>query len=672
MQLVTAVYSLQHVIRAAFTRTGRRLAGRGLENFDIFSETPTQTFYEGPVFDPLKIRAGLRPLLGTPASGLHPASAPVPADLVVGRTFDLDVDPERSHFGDAIHIIDAPGEERVDPRFPPFGWSGKSIVGGFALTTSPLRGRLRIKFASEAEDDLIDISISHPGGLLGKNGILSSPAGYCLPVYSNRVSDTHLLSHGRVDLSSGRIFDFHYNVSFYNSAIVELLTVNPGLRSPPLLFPGVPHAGHAIGYFRMDRESEVASLEIDAELFLPLDEAAKGRPIRMPASRDGARYQQPLTARNSSLHPYIAVRASTAASHDDATGRSADGAATLLEQYQDSRVSLICLPPSTNYGDEFTLNNPCFGGPATAMSPLTGYLDVQFGRISNQRLPYVVELRSPNEAFAAKLRRLLKALPPGSRAGLIGMQGYLEFPKIKYLQSNLSFSSDPQKLSLGVINLATPLLEHELVLRSFLFLSVYEKLIAVEPRTPTDSFAYLTRTWFRQTLSGHLLLEAAGHVHIPYPAGYGFPLPNGKRGIYIGAGSYLTPFVNFHAIQTDALVAAAGLRGAVDIERLVRAAGNAVRRVTFSQDGVGPVHWSFEGDRSRLTGAALARMVATPNGHTYVVSEFPLDQAPSTSVQAWLDLHDGEAEVLCFSTDDSLDFWSRGMTGVVPLPAQRP
>src|SRR5262245_2728566 len=85
-----------HILKARAISTYRSIRGIPLESFSVFEETPIRTFYEGPVFDPLRIRPGLKPVPGIPASGLHPDASPVDIDCLLGNAVDLTVLPEES------------------------------------------------------------------------------------------------------------------------------------------------------------------------------------------------------------------------------------------------------------------------------------------------------------------------------------------------------------------------------------------------------------------------------------------------------------------------------------------------------------------------------------------------------------------------------------------------
>jgi hypothetical protein len=160
-------------------------------------------------------------------------------------------------------------------------------------------------------------------------------------------------------------------------------------------------------------------------------------------------------------------------------------------------------------------------------------------------IPFAISFACPKN-LKHKFKRLLKLLPPGTKAGLVGMHGILKFPNKAYAQHDLSLTSDPYKVSVGVADVETGRF-HNVVLRKFLFQNVMERLLIVEPRTPTDSFCYICNGQF-YFCDDSLALSLYGDFKIPYPQGYRFPLPEGGK-IVIGPNSELCPFVNIEAVH---------------------------------------------------------------------------------------------------------------------------
>lgn len=201
------------------------------------------------------------------------------------RRIEFAVDPQQSFFGDCIRVVNAPDEPPVDPQLPPFGWSKPQMLGGFAMTSSALSGFVSVNFRTK-DEEFTSLDLDHCGGLNGTDSWLAAPDGYLIESNDNVVTDALPRSHGMLERRSGRIFDFHYNVMFSNSAIDLLKIVNPNLTPPPLLFPGLPYAGHAMGWIEIAQSGQLI-FRIAAEQFLPLGPRAGSAPIVFPASQSG-------------------------------------------------------------------------------------------------------------------------------------------------------------------------------------------------------------------------------------------------------------------------------------------------------------------------------------------------------------------------------------------------
>jgi hypothetical protein len=557
-------WSFIKCLASAKTRSAlRSLSGYKRPRFELGSETPIQTFYDGPLFDPLGMRAGLKPISGIPPYGL-PAPAEDLSWLAELGDIEFEVQPTRSFFGDCVNVVDAPNEQPLDSTLPPFGWSKPSLTDGLAITCSTLTGRLGVLLLAEG-DGFVALRLTHGEGLHGVNSMLSAPSGYGLSVRENIVQDCHLPSHGKLELATGRLHDFHYNVEFCNTAINMLCALNPGLTPPPLLFPGLPHAGHTMGWIETTADRTQLVLHVIAQQFLPLGAGADGCPLQMPSSETSFGQATNFHAANSSLHPFISIvalaavptrlrtRAKGKPKSPDQVYRQAGilptvGAAGSLADYQNKVVALRCIPGATDFGDNFDLRSPQLGGGALARSPLFGDLRIQFGTVVEGKLPFVLKLVSPTPRLLSKAKQLLSLLPPGTEPGLVGMYGELRFPAKNFLQRELSLTTDPYKVSIGVVDVATGAFD-DMILRTYLFQNVMRNLLLVEPRTPTDSFCYICNGGIRPTRAG-LLFRLYGEFTIPYPAGYAFPLPRGGS-TKIEAGSHLLPFVNIEAVSAD-------------------------------------------------------------------------------------------------------------------------
>lgn len=647
-------------MRADFDRGQEALMAEA--TMDVSQETPIQTFYSGPLFDPLGMRDGLSPLSGIPSHGLAPTDVDVGAFGLENSELSFVIDPDGSFFGDCIGVVDAPDEEALALGFPPFGWSGSQLLGGHALTASRLHGELSFQFGP-AEGGRVPFTIAQSSPLRGDDGVLAGPDGWELPTVENEVRPALPLSHGSLDLTTGRVYDFHFNGEFWNTAIAALLRENPSLSPPPLLFPGAPHAGHALAWFAPAENGDALRFNLGAQMFLPLG-PGDGAPLTMPGSASASGRQSAFPARNSSLHPFIYLScccgAPTAppASRPAKARGSSSAIASLLDDHQNATTRLRCLPRETFFGDDFDVRGEDLGGEARAQSPLFGDIEVQFGRIAGGSLPFLLRLGVPSDAYEAKFENLMQLLPPGTRPGLVGMRGDLAFPAQSYEQRNLSLNSDPYKLSVGVIDVDTGRIRC-CVLRKYLFQDLMLALLILEPRTPTDSFAYVCSGSF-QAERGELALDLEGALHIPYPTGYKFPLPDGSA-TEAQEGSQLTPFLRFRALDHAAFAPMAG--SGVNFVSSAHVRGRTADKLTFhaapdaGERGMTVVELAL--DEIELKGRGPCPNQATYDDRQLTSGEFSLG-AEGPVCTYYLTARGADADLQIVSADEELDLWFSG------------
>ncbi|MDB5692664.1 MAG: hypothetical protein JWO81_1727 [Alphaproteobacteria bacterium] len=656
-------------------RIARYISGYRPPTYALGHEVPIQTFYDGILFDPLNARAGLEPVAGVPPYGLPVGIEDLAWLPRLQRGLSFAVDPARSFFGDCINVVNAPWEAPLDPMFPPFGWSARSLIGGSAITCSSLHGTIAVTLAKPA-DGFVEIGLDHGAGLRGEDGRLTAPSGYGIPVRNNHVSDAVPASHGKIELATGRIHDLHYNLVFSNSAIDLLCETNLGLSPPPLLFPGLPHAGHTMAWLALDRAANRLILCIVAQQFLPLGAEVDDVPLRMPASQTAAGQQAPFEAACSGLHPFIFIEAAAQLEETDRNlwaGAQARPPVSFrreaappvpaglesFKRYENRVVSLTCDPGLSDFGDDFSLNNECLGGGAVARSPLFGGLCIQFGSTVANKLPFTIAFESPCEALRSKVARLLTLLPPGTQPGLFGMHGLLAFPNLTYEQHELSLTTDPYKVSVGVIDVETGAFDN-VILRKYLFQNVMRRLLLVEPRTPTDSFCYVCDGRFGFE-DAHLVMRLYGDFVIPYPEGYGFPLPKRGRTV-VGRGSHLQPFVNLYAVEDaafascDQSLAFEGrkhLRGRFGAGTTLSAGRDRGRRVVRLAHG----SWSVEG---RLLAMRAARVGATEIFELEFAMPGPARRDRAEHAYAALLRREDVDELLVVSEQETFDVWLEG------------
>lgn len=631
-------------------------------------ETPIQTFYDGPLFDPLGTRAGLQPVSGVPSHGLTPNQTDLRPFTLEHHELHFEMDPELSFFGDCLRVIDQPDEQPLAPGFPPFGWSGRVLLGGHAMTSSRLRGELTVCFEAEA-GGRVPFVIRQRTPWVGEDTVLSAPDGYRLPSSGNEVRLVTPVSRGVLEVATGRVYDFHLNCQFDNTAIRALLAHNPALIPPPLLFPGLPHSGHALAWFEIS-EAGPLRLNIAAQMFLPLGAGTSDAPLRMPASASPSSAQSPFLARNTSLHPFIVLSCQASTPGEWASAkpktrvppRAAVGLQQALERNQGRQLTMLCCPKETHFGDDFDVRAEELGGNALAQSPMFGRVEIQLGTIINGFVPLMLRFSRPAVDYEKKFAPLLRLLPPGSSPGLLGLRGEMAFPKQVYEQRNLSLNSDPYKLSIGIIDVTTGRICN-MILRKFLFQDLMMSLLLNEPRTPTDSFSYVGAGAL-ELEAGRLLLDLQASLIIPYPSGYKFPLANGGT-VVARTGSQLTPFLHIVALDESAFTAEQNRLRRIDFTATQHVRGLRANSVRFkvelrggAEQGVTAVELIL--DDAVVKGRGASSRHASYRGGTLITGDFVVDGDDGYFCSYYLTRRDEQTDLQVLSSNEKLDLWFRG------------
>lgn len=489
---------------------------------------PIQTVY--PALQPGK--AGCTPLPGVPAGGL--ANPEQPIELPPGLEQTLEIVPEGSTIGDALRVVDCPDDPALVPGFPPFGTCARVFFGGHAVVSSRLRGKIHVKFSPPDEHGRARFELRHPGGLRGDDGVLQAPQMFKMGAQLNVVEDLpELVSSGTVDLASGVVTDFHYNVRNANTAIVALLRANPHLPVPALTFPGPPNGGSS--WLRFDpREDGRLDVTLAADLFLPLGLQAGGEPIRLPLP-----FSTPdldcatCLARGTTLHPR--VRLTTRVLPREEARLPPEVPFNEVREY-------TCVSRHTSFGDDFTLVAPALG-EAIGQSHLLGRVRVQFGVPNGNLVPVVLAVLPPGGLLDAAPAPPAFT-PPGTSRGLSGFDVELRFREAVYPQSGLANPDDPFNLAVGELDLTTGRISSPLLFRGYVVQELFDALIQVEPCTPADSFLYQGPAGFERGPDGATVLRFEGTVFLPYPPGFAFPspAPGGRPPFQVGPGSKLDPF----------------------------------------------------------------------------------------------------------------------------------
>jgi hypothetical protein len=331
----------------------------------------------------------------------------------------------------------------------------------------------------------------------------------------------------------------------------------------------------------------------------------------------------------------------------------------LLEAHELQVKRFVCLPSTTNFGDDFHLLSDELGGTAFAQSPLFGYVTVQFGKLVDGFMPFTLLFGAPDD-FTPKFSELLSILPPGTRAGLVGMVGEMSFPNSVFRQSELSLNTDPYKVSLGVVDANTGETA-PFVLRKYLFQNVMRRLILVEPRTPTDSFAYVSSAKFSEEPDGHLKLGLFGECYIPYPEGYRFPISEGGTARIL-AGSYLKPFVTLDAVDENVFQSASP---DIEVRAEKKLRGNFAPGCVFSAKTSADGHCTiaFAGDDFDLRSSQCTARRAGLSDRIVWIFHFQAETKPGRRVPcfaAFTEHQDRHWSLLMTSTDEACDTWLEG------------
>jgi hypothetical protein len=505
--------------------------------FNLF---PIQTIY--PELDPKGTKKCCTPARGIPAGGMSQPRLAKPLRLPEGLEQTLPINKDWSYFGDALRAVDAPHDKPFLPAFPPFGASGNMLFGGLAMTDSHLEGEIHIKFTEPDVRNVTRFEISHPGGLLGDDGVLAAPLFFKLPSQLNTIGDVPgLASSGELNLDTGIVTNFNYRVTFFNTAIQALLGVNPKLPKAPMVFPGPPNAGSTWARFEQ-REDGRLDFTCAANTFMPLGIAWQGDIIRFPLPFATPNVEcASIPSRCLSLHPHIHL--STRQSREPAPARVPEIPVNTVQEF-------TTFVHNTNFGDVFGLNIDELGGEATGRCHLLGRLKIQFGPRSGNSVGFAMQLLPPGGLLAG-YPEPLPYLPTGVCRGMIGFNEQMRFPSgVTYNQSKLSSASDPFRIGVGAIDLRTGKVIGEFLQPGFVVQQLFVNLIDVEKCTPADTFNYQGEAVFEAGANGQLTFRWNGETFLPYPRGFHFPAPtpDGRPAFVVVRDSRLDPFLRTRAM----------------------------------------------------------------------------------------------------------------------------
>lgn len=497
---------------------------------------------EGPDFSPADIAAAA-------AAGAPPAPVPTPAAakpsagwakepklplvLPPGLEQVLPLSKESSYYGDALRPV-----HTTDPEEIFYGLSGNLLFGGLALLDSHLGGNLRIKFAPPV-NGVAHFEVTHGEGLVGDDGLLSAPQFFKLPGLMNRLLDPQdVLSSGDLDLATGAVSNLKYRLFFMNSAIFSLAQENPALPKEPINFPG--QYGSVWARFQQ-RADGLLDFEFYGTTFIPM--SVLGAPSRFPLPfvSPTMRFAS-IPCDGTALHPHIHLSTVPPEPQDDAAE---------VPELPTNELRVFTASTHSNcFGDDFSLNAPQLGGPASGRSHLVGRYQVQFGERAGNTVTVAITSMMP--------AGLLATLPQSPIAGafrkripdsLLGHDEWLRFRNSTYYNDNISWLDDPLDIAVGAVDVKTGKLVGHLLRRGMINTNWILAMLQLEPRTPKSTFEFRGPASFVKGANGETVLRYCGDLHIPFPEGFFFPASDMKTPITIGPGSALDPFLRFQGVH---------------------------------------------------------------------------------------------------------------------------
>ena len=484
---------------------------------------------------------------------------PTPLKLPPGNIETLPLNKLGSFFGDQIRSVDCSPD--VTPAFPgdtiadevKFGICGNQLFGGPALFDSHLTGNITIQFSPTSATTAhftVQMNILH-----GDDGTVTAPLGYNLPVTSSTVSDTLQLNSGDLDLTTGYANPntLVWNPAFANSGLRAIIKANPKLGTPSITFPGA--RGVAWASFSQ-RADGLLDFYFRGSTFLPLGGDIQGDPVRFPLPFcDPTGSCLSILARGTSLHPHLQLDTKDSLELPPCAPNCPDIPINKTEIFTvNARYSA--------YGDDFDLRIPELGGLGPGRSELQGRLQIQFGPLSGNTVPFQISTMVPEGLFAEPPNSTI--LGPGFRGFLIGTNQQLHFPNYLYNQHKLLFADEVHNRASGLIDLASGQVIGEFIYPMYIDQSIIEQLIPDNngrvtldpfflvaeraPQNPEDpNYAFFEKgangqTMFRANLFHHRSFET---YCFPFPS----LLPNQCWVSPPGSGGNLNIFGKLQAVH---------------------------------------------------------------------------------------------------------------------------
>jgi hypothetical protein len=290
---------------------------------------------------------------------------PVPLKLPPGLVQTLPVDKTGTYMGDAVRIPDCPKKEDA-----PFGLCGNLLFGGLGLWNTHLEGLLQIRFFPPV-NDISHFEITHPFNLTGPDAVVRTPQFYAFGAVDNALVDQfNQYSNGDLNLRTGEVTNLRYGANFFNIWYIALGIVNPKLKAPAFVFPGV--YGTAEAEFEQ-RPDGLLDFTFYGTTFLPLGNNVDGDPVRLPLPFCGPLLQcGSIQVAGMSLHPHLRITTKPPVIDPPC------GAKCVPIPYN-SVVEMTLNTRFSSIGDEFDLHIGQLGGLGVGRSQMQGRILVQFG-----------------------------------------------------------------------------------------------------------------------------------------------------------------------------------------------------------------------------------------------------------------------------------------------------
>jgi len=442
----------------------------------------------------------------------------------------LPLNPVVSYFGDGIAALNArsPGDIQ-------WGSGGNWLFGGLAMVDSQLSGRIRIRFSPPAANRS-QFRIGFEGGFTGEDATLSCPICFSMPFQHNRVDEVPgTISSGTLDLTTGEVSDLVVYAKYSSTALLSLVSVNPGFPKQPLQFPGQ----YGRVYARFDaRPDGLLDFTFYGSTYVPL-----GNGTVWPLNFAGPENQfATVPANGTVMHPHLHL--STRASAPDTT------AAAPAQTFNSVREFTLHTHNSA-FGDKYTLNVPELEGGGDGRSHLLGRAQIQFGARTGDSVPVAIFLLGPGGVFGDLPNSpVTKAFPGTLSPGPTGFYEMLRFPLRTYSLDELAVLSDPLDICMGSLNLRTGQIVNPMVNRVFYELDLIFAVMRVEPLTPKSSFEFGGPASFENG-AGERIFRFAGTYGIPYDEGFLFPQPDLSTAFVVGPNSRLDPFLWLQAMDSS-------------------------------------------------------------------------------------------------------------------------